>query len=101
MRVLIAGGGTGGHFYPALAVMEEFTRHHKGVKLAYVGTRRGIEARIFPSYPWVSFFSIHVRGLERGNVPQNLYSLLLLLISFVETLIVLLRFRPQVVIGMG
>ncbi|MCD6135672.1 undecaprenyldiphospho-muramoylpentapeptide beta-N-acetylglucosaminyltransferase [Candidatus Bipolaricaulota bacterium] len=101
MRVLIAGGGTGGHFYPALAVMEEFTKHNNGVKLAYVGTRRGIEARILPSYPWVSFFPIHVRGLERGNVPQNLYSLLLLSISFVEVLIVLLRFRPQVVIGMG
>jgi len=101
MRVLIAGGGTGGHFYPALAVMEEFAKSKNEVKLAYVGTRRGIEARILPSYPWISFFPIHVRGLERGNIIQNLYALSLLSISFVEALIVLLRFRPQVVIGMG
>lgn len=101
MRVLIAGGGTGGHFYPALAVMEEFAKRKSGVKLAYVGTRRGIEARILPSYPWISFFPIHVRGLERGNIVQNLYALSLLTISFVEALIVILRFRPQVVIGMG
>jgi len=101
MRVLIAGGGTGGHFYPALAVMEEFAKHKRGVKLAYVGTRHGIEARILPSYPWISFFPIHVRGLERGNIPQNVRALSLLAISFMEALIVLLRFRPQVVIGMG
>ncbi|HDL85729.1 MAG TPA: undecaprenyldiphospho-muramoylpentapeptide beta-N-acetylglucosaminyltransferase [Candidatus Acetothermia bacterium] len=101
MRVLIAGGGTGGHFYPALAVMEEFAKRKRGVKLAYVGTRRGIEARILPSYPWISFFPIHVRGLQRGNVIQNLYALSLLVVSFVEMLIVLLRFRPHVVIGMG
>ena len=101
MRVLIAGGGTGGHFYPALAVMEEFARRKSGVKLAYVGTKRGIEARVLPSYPWISFFPIHVRGLERGNILQNLRALSLLAISFVEALIILLRFRPQVVIGMG
>jgi len=101
MRVLIAGGGTGGHFYPALAIMEELTKRKSRVKLAYVGTKRGIEARILPSYPWITFFPIHVRGLERGNVIQNLQSLLLLVVSFMETLLVLLRFRPQVVIGMG
>ncbi len=101
MRVLIAGGGTGGHFYPALAVMEEFAKRKNGVELAYVGTKRGIEARILPSYPWISFFPIHVRGLQRGNAVQNMYALSLLVVSFMEMLIVLLRFRPQVVIGMG
>ena len=101
MRILIAGGGTGGHFYPALAVMEEFAKCRREVELAYVGTRRGIEARILPSYPWISFFPIHVRGLQRGNVIQNLYAISLLVVSFVEMLIVILRFRPQIVIGMG
>ncbi len=101
MRVLIAGGGTGGHFYPALAVIEEFEKNRSEVKLGYVGTKRGIEARIIPSYRHVSFFAIHVRGLERKNSLQNLRALVLLLISFLETVVVLLRFRPDVVIGMG
>ncbi len=101
MRVLIAGGGTGGHFYPALAVMEEFAHREEESELAYVGTKRGIEARILPSYPWIRFFPIHVRGLERGNILQNLYAILLLILAFLETLIVFCRFRPRIVIGMG
>lgn len=101
MRVLIAGGGTGGHFYPALAVMEEFAHREEQIELAYVGTRRGIEARILPSYKWIRFFPIHVRGLERGNALQNLYAMALLALAFLETLIVFCRFRPRIVIGMG
>jgi UDP-N-acetylglucosamine--N-acetylmuramyl-(pentapeptide) pyrophosphoryl-undecaprenol N-acetylglucosamine transferase len=101
MRVLIAGGGTGGHFYPALAVMEELSQREPAVKLAYVGTWRGIEARVLPSYPWIRFYPIHARGLMRGHPLQNLYALILLSVAMLETLIVFVRFRPGVVIGMG
>lgn len=101
MRVLIAGGGTGGHFYPALAVMEEFSQREPGARLAYIGTRHGIEGRILPSYPWIRFFPIHARGLERGNPWQNLYAIALLSLAFLETFIAIVRFRPQIIIGMG
>lgn len=101
MRVLIAGGGTGGHFYPALAVMEEFSQREPGARLAYIGTRHGIEGRILPSYPWIRFFPIHARGLERGNPWQNLYAIALLSLAFLETFIAIMRFRPQIIIGMG
>ena len=101
MRVLVAGGGTGGHFYPALAVMEELIRRHPEVNVAYVGTRRGIEARILPSYPWIKFYPIHVRGLGRGSYIQNARSLLLLVVAFIETTWVFIRFRPHLVVGMG
>ena len=53
MRVLITGGGTGGHFYPALSVMEALRDEDPGFELAYVGTRHGIEARILPSLSFV------------------------------------------------
>ncbi len=101
MRVLIAGGGTGGHFYPALAVMEELSQREPEARLAYIGTRRGIEGRILPSYPWIRFFPIHARGLERGNLWQNLYAILLLFLAFLETFSAIVRFRPQIIIGMG
>ena len=101
MRVLIAGGGTGGHFYPALAVMEEFSQREPGARLAYIGTHHGIEGRILPSYPWIRFFPIHARGLERGNLWQNLYAIALLSLAFLETFIAIVRFRPQIIIGMG
>jgi UDP-N-acetylglucosamine--N-acetylmuramyl-(pentapeptide) pyrophosphoryl-undecaprenol N-acetylglucosamine transferase len=101
MRVLIAGGGTGGHFYPALAVMEELSQREPEARLAYIGTRRGIEGRILPAYPWIRFFPIHARGFERGNIWQNLYAIVLLFLAFLETLIAIVRFRPQIIIGMG
>ncbi len=101
MRVLVAGGGTGGHFYPALAVMDGLTRRDPGIELGYIGTKRGIEARILPSYPWVHFYPIHVRGLGRGSYLQKLYAICLLPVAFLETLCVFIRFRPRLVIGMG
>ena len=101
MRILIAGGGTGGHFYPALAVMEELSRRMSKAKLAYIGTRRGIEARILLSYPQIHFYPIHAHGLQRGHPLQNLYALLVLVVALLESLVILLDFRPQVIIGMG
>lgn len=101
MRVLIAGGGTGGHVYPSLAIMDGLLRSEPNVKLAYVGTRRGLEARILPTYSAIRFFRIHVRGLERHRPLQNLCSLLLLALGLTETLLLLLHFRPHIIIGMG
>ncbi len=101
MRVLVAGGGTGGHFYPALAVMEALARRKSEISLGYAGTKKGIEARILPSYPWIKFYPIHIRGLGRGNIAQNVLTLLLLPVAFFETVWIFIRFRPQLVIGMG
>jgi len=102
MRVLIAGGGTGGHVYPALAIMDGLLQSGESdVEIAYVGSRRGIETRIFSGHSATRFFRIHVRGLERHHPLQNLCSLLLLVLGATETLLLLLRFRPHVIIGMG
>ena len=101
MRVLIAGGGTGGHVYPALAIIEELSKWNPGISFAYVGTARGLETRVLPSYPGVRFFPIHVRGLDRTSRLRMLGSLFLLAISFFETLVLLARFRPHMVIGVG
>jgi UDP-N-acetylglucosamine--N-acetylmuramyl-(pentapeptide) pyrophosphoryl-undecaprenol N-acetylglucosamine transferase len=101
MRILIAGGVTGGHFYPALAVMEALLETDHRVEITYVGTRHGIEAAILPTYPRIRFFPIHARGLRQRSPLQNLCALGLLLLATVETFIILLRFRPQVIVGMG
>ena len=101
MRILIAGGGTGGHFYPALALIEELRKTGLQKEIAYIGTPRGIEARILPAYPDVRFFPIRVRGLERRSPTQNIAALCLLIGAVVETLRILLHFRPHIIIGMG
>jgi len=101
MRVLVAGGGTGGHFYPALTIVEGIRRRHPNAAIGYVGTRSGIEATVLPETPWVRFFPIRVRGLHPRGGWRNGLVMLQLLLGFVQALGVLVRFRPNVVIGVG
>ncbi|MDD4903187.1 MAG: UDP-N-acetylglucosamine--N-acetylmuramyl-(pentapeptide) pyrophosphoryl-undecaprenol N-acetylglucosamine transferase [Candidatus Bipolaricaulis sp.] len=101
MRILIAGGGTGGHVYPAMALIQGLRQRLPEARVAYVGTRRGLEARAVREYPWVRFFAIHARGLDRdGRIPAARAGGWLA-VSFVETLVLLFRLRPRVVVGVG
>jgi len=101
MRILFAGGGTGGHVYPAIATIDEIRRRYPKAKIGYVGTRRGLEAEILSTRGDVRFFPIHVRGLPRGRPLGTLRTLAFLGLAFVETIVVLARFRPWVVVGVG
>jgi len=101
MRILFAGGGTGGHVYPAVAVIDELKRRSPRVEIAYVGTRRGLEARILPNRTDVRFFPIHARGIPRGRPLGFARALAALAVALIETVVILVRVRPHVVIGMG
>jgi UDP-N-acetylglucosamine--N-acetylmuramyl-(pentapeptide) pyrophosphoryl-undecaprenol N-acetylglucosamine transferase len=101
MRVMMAGGGTGGHVYPAVAILDELRRENPDVKIAYVGTQRGLESRVLATRPWVRFLPIHARGRRPGVRLDGFRVALWLAVSLVETTIALLRFRPNVVIGVG
>ncbi|NOY89680.1 MAG: UDP-N-acetylglucosamine--N-acetylmuramyl-(pentapeptide) pyrophosphoryl-undecaprenol N-acetylglucosamine transferase, partial [Deltaproteobacteria bacterium] len=48
-RLLVAGGGTGGHLFPGMAVVEEMRRRQPDLEVSFVGTAKGIEARILPA----------------------------------------------------
>ena len=101
MRILIAGGGTGGHFYPALAVIEELIERRSGAKLAYIGTRRGIEARVLKEHPQVLFHAIKARGLKPGRPFSNIIALAYVALAVMQSAAFIIGFRPQVIIGMG
>ena len=101
MRVMVAGGGTGGHFYPGLAMLEGLKERNPDVRVAYVGTRSGIEARVLPSHPWIRFYPIYVRGFARRGMVRHLWTILRLAVGLLETLLIFVRFRPQIVIGVG
>jgi len=101
MRILIAGGGTGGHFYPALAMCEELRRKYPQAQFVHIGTKHGVEARVLPSYPWIRFHPILAGGFHRNNWMKNVLATIQLLVGFVQTVVLFLRFRPQLVIGVG
>jgi len=103
-KILIAGGGTGGHLFPALAIGEEIHRREPDAKIHYVGSNFGLEARVFPVKDvWHTLLPI--RGLQRGfslksmgrNVllPGRIFRSMLKMRSLMK------EFLPQVVVGTG
>ncbi len=101
MRILFAGGGTGGHVYPAMAMIDELRRADREADIAYVGTRRGLEAHLLAERSDVRFFPIHARGLSRRDLAGRMRTYGWLVVGFLEALGALIRFRPRIVVGVG
>jgi UDP-N-acetylglucosamine--N-acetylmuramyl-(pentapeptide) pyrophosphoryl-undecaprenol N-acetylglucosamine transferase len=96
--VLIMAGGTGGHVYPALAVAE--CLRSRGTGVHWLGTRRGLEARVVPS-SGIPLHLVRVRGL-RGKGPVSwLLAPVRLAIALGQSVAAILRVRPTIVLGMG
>jgi len=103
-KILIAGGGTGGHLFPALAIGEEIHRRDPNAKIHYVGSTFGLEAKVFPVKDvWHTLLPI--RGFQRGitilGFSRNLLLPFRIIRSLVKTSKLLNEFIPQVVIGTG
>jgi len=100
MRIIVTGGGTGGHIYPALAMARGLKEARPEAEILYVGTRHGLEARIVPSTD-IPFKGISGAGLKRGRWAQNLLALAQTAQGFIQAWKLLREFRPQVVVGTG
>ena len=100
MRVLIAGGGTGGHLYPGIALARELQRRDPATHVSFVGTTSGIEARVVPreGFP---LDLIRVAGLKGKSRVDRLRGFLLLPIAAVDAWRVVSKQRPDVVVGVG
>jgi UDP-N-acetylglucosamine--N-acetylmuramyl-(pentapeptide) pyrophosphoryl-undecaprenol N-acetylglucosamine transferase len=100
MRVLIAGGGTGGHVFPGIALAEEVVGRHPENDAIFVGTARGLEATVVPAagYP---IELIQVKGLKGKGLATTLGNLLLVPGALFGSLAILRKWRPDVVIGVG
>ena len=100
LRVLIAGGGTGGHLYPGIAVARELLAREPGAELTFVGTARGLEARVLPKEGFVLDL-IRSGGLKGKSLADRTRGAALLRLSVLDAWRVLARRRPQLVIGLG
>jgi UDP-N-acetylglucosamine--N-acetylmuramyl-(pentapeptide) pyrophosphoryl-undecaprenol N-acetylglucosamine transferase len=100
MTALFAGGGTGGHLFPALAIAGEMRRLYPECVIEFVGTRYGIEAMMKDQIGYPLHF-VSVRGLPRSLSPALLVFPLRLFLAVVQALFLLRRLRPDVVIGTG
>lgn len=98
-KVIICGGGTAGHLYPALALGQKLQEKEPFLHLMYVGSSRDLEKRIMKHHQ-VHFITLKIEGLK-GKGLKTIKSLLLLPFSLIKSLAILLRTKPDLVIGVG
>jgi UDP-N-acetylglucosamine--N-acetylmuramyl-(pentapeptide) pyrophosphoryl-undecaprenol N-acetylglucosamine transferase len=99
-RLLVTGGGTGGHIYPALAVARGFLAGGSGRRVVFVGSRRGLEARLVPP-TGIPFRALPMRGFRGKGLGDRLLFLPELALSTLLALTLVLRFRPDAVFATG
>jgi len=100
LKVLIAGGGTGGHIYTGIALAEELKSRISNCQSLFVGTRKGLERRIVPKEGYPIKY-INVRGLKGKGLIETVRNIIVLPVSIFQSLLILLRFKPGLVIGVG
>lgn len=97
---MIAGGGTGGHIYPAIAVAREYLSRKEGRKVVFVGTEKGLEKTIVPKAGFPLEF-IGVGGLKGKGAADLIKNLARLPLGFIQAWKLVGRHRPNVVLGVG
>jgi UDP-N-acetylglucosamine--N-acetylmuramyl-(pentapeptide) pyrophosphoryl-undecaprenol N-acetylglucosamine transferase len=100
MRLIIAGGGTGGHLFPGVALAEELRSREPDAAVRFVGTARGIEARVLPELGW-ELVLIEVSGLKTVGALGALRGLVRLPRALLQARKVVREFGPDVVVGVG
>ena len=99
-RFLFAGGGTGGHLFPAVAVAEKIKSILPEADILFVGTKSKIEGRVVPKLGF-KFKPIWIKGFSRKFTLENILFPLKLIVSIVQSIFINMKFKPQVAIGSG
>lgn len=99
--ILIAGGGTGGHIYPALSIAKALERQIPGVRIEFVGTRQGMEGKIVPREGYPLHFVQGGKLNFSGRWKDKVITLLKLPLGFIQSVLVLWQKRPDYVLGVG
>jgi len=100
LSVLFAGGGTGGHLYPAIAIAEEIRQRRPDAEITFVGTDNSIEARVVPTQGF-RFASIWISGFKRKMSLDMPLFFVKLVVACGQSLVLIRKLRPDVVVGTG
>lgn len=100
MRVIISAGGTGGHIYPALAILNKIKEHEPDSEFLYIGTHNRMEKDIVPKQG-IPFKSIEIYGFNRQNLLLNFKVAYTLFKSKSDCKKIIKEFNPDIVIGVG
>jgi UDP-N-acetylglucosamine--N-acetylmuramyl-(pentapeptide) pyrophosphoryl-undecaprenol N-acetylglucosamine transferase len=99
-RFLFAGGGTGGHLFPAVAIAEQIREMKPEADILFIGTKDRIEGKVVPKLGF-KFKSIWIKGFSRKINFENLLFPVKLFVSMIQSLLINISFKPKVAIGSG
>ena len=100
MKIIVSGGGTGGHIYPAITIINAIKEQRPDAEFLYVGTTRGLEADIVPK-EGLPFIGLDLEGFERHLTPKNLLRAVKASLGVAKAAGIVHRFQPDLVIGTG
>ncbi len=100
MRMIVSGGGTGGHIYPAITVIRTVQMLEKDCEILYVGTKNGLEADIVPK-EGIAFKTVDIRGFKRQLSIENVKTILQSFRGLWQARCIVREFQPDVVVGTG
>lgn len=100
IRLLLTGGGTGGHLFPAIATAQEFQRCYPQTEVLFIGTHRKLDSESLIRYGFTAR-SITSSGIKGKNPVQLAKAVLALPVGYLQAIILLRNFRPDIVFGVG
>jgi UDP-N-acetylglucosamine--N-acetylmuramyl-(pentapeptide) pyrophosphoryl-undecaprenol N-acetylglucosamine transferase len=99
-NILIAGGKTGGHLFPGIAVAQAIRKLQPSARILFAGTNAPFEKNTLKTYGF-DHTSIFARPVKGGSLFQKLYGLAIIVVSLIQSLWIVWRFKPDVVLGVG
>ncbi|MDQ2658495.1 MAG: glycosyltransferase, partial [Bacteroidota bacterium] len=99
-RLIISGGGTGGHIFPAIAIANAFRERHPDAHILFVGARGRMEMTRVPEAGY-EIIGLWISGLQRKLTISNLLFPIKLMVSYLRSMVIVRRFKPNAVVGTG
>lgn len=100
VRVIISGGGTGGHIFPAIAIANALKKLEQGIEILFVGAQGKMEMEKVPKAGY-EIIGLNIAGLNRSNMLKNLTFPFKLIGSLLKSMSIIRKFKPNVVVGVG
>ena len=100
MRIIVSAGGTGGHIYPALAIINKLKERNKDLEVLYIGTTDRMEKDLIPKLG-IPYKGIEMKGLNRKKIFKNYQVIKSFRNAIKEIKIIMKEFKPDVVLGIG
>ena len=100
MKMVISAGGTGGHIYPALAIVKKFQEKEKNFEVLYIGTHNRMENKIVPEHN-IPYQSLKIYGFDKKKIGRDILNVGYLVNSYNKCVDIMKEFKPDIVVGVG